>query len=44
MKNSTFVSPASSYTSGSGFFDPEVAEQVSKALELAKLKLKKGSE
>jgi chromosome segregation ATPase len=44
MKHSTFVSPASSYTSGSGFFDPEVAEQVSKALELAKLKLKKGSE
>ncbi|KAL7457478.1 hypothetical protein ACHAWC_010419 [Mediolabrus comicus] len=38
MKNSTFVSPASSYTSG------KVAEQVSKALELAKLKLKKGSE
>jgi chromosome segregation ATPase len=38
------LSPVSSYTSGSGFFDPEVAEQVTKALELAKKKLNKGSE
>jgi DNA repair exonuclease SbcCD ATPase subunit len=35
------ISPASSYTSSSGFFDAEVAEQVAKALELAKQKLNK---